>query len=45
MLVADNSVDNMVWNGNEEDGSVGSESKMKALTVKMDRVTLIGRDR
>jgi len=43
--VVDNSVDNTVWNGIEEDGSVGSDSKMKALTVKMETVTPIGRDR
>jgi hypothetical protein len=45
--VADESDDNRAWYGNEEDGSVGRVrvSKMKALTVKMERVTLIGRGR
>jgi hypothetical protein len=33
----------MLWNGNEEDGNVRKECKVKALTVKMETVTLIGK--
>jgi hypothetical protein len=35
----------MLWNDSEEDGDVSSERKMKALTVKMETVTLIGKGR
>jgi hypothetical protein len=35
--------DTILWNGCEEDGNVRSECEGdKVLTVKMDRVTLIG---
>jgi hypothetical protein len=34
--------DDMLWNGNEEDGSL---RKIKALTVKMGTVTLNGKGR
>ena len=35
-----------LWNSSEEDGNVGvSVWKMKTLTVKMERVTLIGKCR
>jgi hypothetical protein len=30
-----------LWNGSKEDGNVSSSLKMKALTLKMERVTLI----
>jgi len=35
--------DDMLWNGSEEDGNVRSMRKIKALPVKMERVTLIDR--
>jgi hypothetical protein len=35
----------MLWNGSEEDGDVRSVGKMKALTVKMETVTLTGKGR
>jgi len=35
--------DNILWNGSEEDGNVWRVRKMKALTVKMETVTLISR--
>ena len=34
--------DDLLWNGSEEDGIVNVR-KMKALTVKMETVTLIGK--
>ena len=34
--------DDTVWNGSGKDGAVRSVRKMKAMTVKMERVTLIG---
>jgi hypothetical protein len=37
--------DDMLWNGSEENGNIGSVRKMKALTVEMETVTLIGKDR
>jgi hypothetical protein len=37
--------DDMLWNGSEEDGNVSSTRKMKALTVKMETVTVIGSGR
>ena len=33
----------MLWNGNEEEGNIGSVRKMKAMTVQMETVTLIGK--
>jgi len=35
--------DNMLWNGSEEGGSIRSVRKIKALTVKIKTVTLIGK--
>jgi hypothetical protein len=35
--------DDMLWNDSEEDGNVRSVRNIKALTVKMERVTLIGK--
>jgi hypothetical protein len=35
----------MLWNGSEGDGNVRTVRKMKALTVKMERVTVIGKCR
>ena len=35
----------MIWDDSEEDGYVRSVRKMKAPTVKMETVTLIGKDR
>jgi hypothetical protein len=37
--------DDMLWNGSEEDGNVRTVQKMKALTVKMETVTVIGKGR
>ena len=34
--------DEMLWNGSEEDGNVNVR-KVKALTVKMETLTLIGK--
>jgi len=34
--------DDMLWNGTEEDGNVRSV-KMKALTVLMEKATLVGK--
>jgi hypothetical protein len=36
--------DDIVWNGSEGDGNV-SVRKIKALTLKMDTLTPIGKDR
>jgi hypothetical protein len=33
----------MVWNGSEEDGNIGSVRKMKALTVTHETVARIGK--
>jgi len=54
----DETYDDMLWNGSEEDGNVRSGMKvrrmgilgvnvrkMKAMIVKMDTVTLIGKSR
>jgi hypothetical protein len=43
----DGTEDDVLWKGSEEDGNARSECvwKMKALTVKMGKVTLIGRGR
>jgi len=35
----------MLWNGSEEDRNLRSVWKMKALTVKIETVTLIGKGR
>jgi len=36
----------MLWNDSEEDGNIRSEcEEVKALTVKMETVTLIGKGR
>jgi hypothetical protein len=38
--------DDMLWNGSEEDGDISSEcEKMKALSVKLETVTLSGKGR
>ena len=37
----DGTDDGMLWNGSEEDGNVRSKRKTKALTIKMERVTVI----
>jgi hypothetical protein len=39
----DETGDSMLWNGSEEDGNVRSMRKIKAMPVKMERVTLIDR--
>ena len=44
--VMDETDDNMLWNGSEEDGNVRSEcEKDEDMTVKMGTVTLIGKGR
>jgi hypothetical protein len=35
--------DDVLWNGSEEVGNIRGVRKMKALTVKVKRVTLIGK--
>jgi hypothetical protein len=40
----DETDDDMLWNGSEADGDM-SVRKMKALPVKMETVTLIGKGR
>jgi hypothetical protein len=35
--------DDMLWNGSEEDGNVKHVRKIKALTVKVETVTLVGK--
>jgi hypothetical protein len=37
--------DDMLWNGSEENGNVRTIRKMKAVTVKMKTVTVIGKCR
>jgi hypothetical protein len=37
----DGTDDGMLWNGSERDGNVRSVRKMKALTAKVETVTLI----
>jgi hypothetical protein len=37
--------DDRLWNDSDEDGNVISVRKMKALTVKMKTMTLIGKVR
>jgi len=46
-IAADETDDGMLWKGIEEDGNVRSVCvrKMKALTMKMETETLIGKDR
>jgi len=41
----DGNVDDMLRNCSEEDGNVKSTRKTKALTAKMERVTLIDKGR
>jgi len=41
----DGTDDDMLWNGSVEGGSVRSVRKMKALSVKMEPMTLIGTGR
>jgi hypothetical protein len=36
-------IDDMVWNGSEEDANIRSVREMKALTVTIEPVTLIGK--
>jgi hypothetical protein len=36
-------IDDMVWNGSEEAGNVRSVRKIKALTVPIETVTMIGK--
>jgi hypothetical protein len=44
--VMDETDDNMLWNGSDEDGNVRSECvEDEDMTVKMDTVTLIGKVR
>ena len=47
IISATNSDDDLLWNGSEEVRNVRSVSvrKMKALTVKLETVTLIGKGR
>jgi hypothetical protein len=40
-----NGTDDMLWNDSEEGGTVRNVRKIKALTVKMETVTLIGKGR
>jgi len=35
----------MLWNGSEENGNIRSVRKLKALTVEVETVTLIGKGR
>jgi len=37
--------DDMLWNSSEEDVNAGSGKKMKALIVKLEKVTMVGRGR
>jgi hypothetical protein len=44
--VVDGTDSDILWNGSEEDGVLGvCVREMKALTVKMEKVTLIGKGR
>ena len=44
--IAVDETDDMLWKGIKEDGMLGvSVRKMKALTVKVETVTLIGKSR
>jgi hypothetical protein len=38
-------MDDMLWNGNKEDGNVRSVKKMEVLTMKIGTATLISRGR
>jgi hypothetical protein len=40
--VVDGTDDSMLWNLSAEDGNVRSVRKMKALTVKMETMTMAG---
>ena len=42
-IAVDGTHDDMLWNGSEKDGNVGSVRKMKVMTVKMETVTLNGK--
>jgi hypothetical protein len=39
----DEADDDVFWNGSVEDGNVKSVRQMKALTVKIETVTLVGK--
>jgi hypothetical protein len=41
----DGTYDGILWNDSDEDGDVRSVRKMKALAVKVETVTLIGKER
>jgi hypothetical protein len=41
----DENDDSTLWNSSEEEENVRNECKMKTLTVKRDRVTLIAKGR
>ena len=42
----DDDDDDMLWNDSEEDGNIRSEcEEVKALTVKRETVTLVGKGR
>jgi len=41
----DGTDDDMLWKGSEENGNIRSVRKMKALTVEVETVTLIGKGR
>jgi hypothetical protein len=42
----DETDDDMLWNDSEEDGNIRSEcEELKALTLEMETVTLIGKGR
>jgi hypothetical protein len=43
IFIAVDETDDILWNSSEEGGNVGSVRKRKALTVKMETVTLIGK--
>jgi len=43
--VVDGTDDDVLWNGSEGDENVRSEREMKALTVKMETVSLFGTGR
>jgi hypothetical protein len=36
-------IDDMVWNGSEEVGNVRNVRKIKALTVTIEKMTMIGK--
>ena len=43
IIKAMDETDDMQWNGSEKDGNVRSVRKMKALTVKMETVIMVGK--